>query len=80
MYNDVMTSAEQRAYVRRWVETGRMLDELRWRELRALDDATALAATDGLIEMALRVPVPRDRWTSSGLVEQQALFQRSPKR
>lgn len=71
-----MTLAEQRAYVQQWVETGRLLEEMRWRELRALDAAFALAATDQLIDAALQVPLPPSRVTSSGLVEQQALFHR----
>ena len=75
-YNGPMTTAEQRAYVRSWVETGRLLEELRWRELRALDPGVALPLSDALIEAALSVPLPSDRRTSSGLVRQQALFHR----
>lgn len=71
-----MTPAEQRAYVRRWAETGQILEELRWRELRALDDQTALAASNDLINAALRVMLPQERRVSSGLVAQQALFHR----
>lgn len=71
-----MTHADQRAYVKRWVETAGMLDELRWRELRKLDDAVALAATDQLIDAALRVSMPPARRAWSGLVTQQALFHR----
>lgn len=72
-----MTVAEQRAYVRQWMETGLLLDELRWRELRALDAGAALAASDYLIDAALRTPVAAGRRRWSGLVEQQALFQRA---
>lgn len=71
-----MTHADQRAYVKRWVETGYLLDELRWRELHTLDDAIALAATNQLIDAALRVSVPPARRAWSGLVTQQALFHR----
>lgn len=39
-----MTRDDQRAYVRRWVENGPMLEEIRWRELRALDCETARRA------------------------------------
>jgi hypothetical protein len=39
-------------------------------------DADARLATDALIEAALAVPLPPKRRSSSGLVEQQALFHR----
>lgn len=71
-----MTLAEQRAYVRQWSETGRLMDAIRWQEVRALDDTTALRFADELIQMALAVPMPPERERSSGLVEQQAIFQR----
>ena len=63
-----MTRDTEQAYARNWLETGRLLDEIRWRELRDLDPAVALRASDDLIELALRVPLPADRRTSSGLV------------
>lgn len=66
-----MTDDEARAYVRQWAETGHLLDEIRWRELRMLDDARALAASDVLIDAALRVPMPAARRQWSGLVDQQ---------
>jgi len=66
-----MTRDAERAYVRRWVETGRLLEDLRWRELQALDEGAALRATDRLIEAALLVPMPLERRQSSGLVEWQ---------
>jgi hypothetical protein len=65
-----------RAYVKNWVETGRLLEEQRWRELSALGDAEALAAAAALISAALLVPLPEVRQHWSGLVEQQALFHR----
>ena len=68
-----MTREAERAYVRRWVETGRLLEDLRWRELQALDDTAALRATDRLIEAALLVPMPSTRRQWSGLVEWQRL-------
>ena len=71
-----MTRDEERTYVKRWVETGRLLEEMRWRELRALDDARALQASSSLIEAALYVPLPLRRRQWSGLVDQQDLFHR----
>jgi hypothetical protein len=72
-----MTPRDQRAYVRRWVETGQILEQIRWRELRSLDAAAALAASDHLIEAAVRVPLPADRREWSGLVELQDLLRRA---
>jgi hypothetical protein len=68
-----------REYVKQWAETGRLLEDLRWRELAGLDPQRARAATDALIDAALRVPLPPDRRHWSGLVEQQALFHRRTK-
>ena len=69
-----MTRDAERAYVKRWVETGEMLEDIRWRELRMLDTATALRASDDLIDAALRVPLPSARRQWSGLVEFQDLL------
>lgn len=75
-----MTREEQRAYVRRWAETGRLLEERRWRELRALSPAGALLASDILIQAALRIPLPAARVKWSGLVKlQDALHGRLPR-
>jgi hypothetical protein len=71
-----MTPQAARAYVKQWVQTGQLLEELRWRELAALDDARALRASDALVESAMRVRLPPGRREWSGLVEQQALFRR----
>jgi hypothetical protein len=68
-----MTPDEARAYVQHWARTGRRLEEIRWRELRALDPRTALAASDALIDAAMRVPLPASRRAWSGLVEFQRL-------
>lgn len=50
-----MTPEAERACVRRWTETGRVLEARRWAELPTLDDASAIRASDALIEAALRV-------------------------
>jgi hypothetical protein len=75
-----MTPDSERDYVRRWVETGRLLDDLRWRELKVLGQAAALEASDHLIDAALRVPLPRHRLQWSGLVEFQDLLHARPSR
>jgi len=64
----------ERQYVQRWVETGRLLEDLRWRELETIDTAAALEASDCLIDAALRVPLPARRVEWSGLVELQDLL------
>jgi hypothetical protein len=71
-----MTRQDQRAYVRRWVETGQILEQIRWSELRALDAAAALAASDHLIDAAVRVPLSSARREWSGLVDLQNLLRR----
>ncbi len=71
-----MTPDLAKAYVKQWAETGRLLEEQRWRELSMLDTARALEVSDALIAAALRVPMPPARRTWSGLVEQQDLFHR----
>ena len=68
-----MNRDAERAYVRRWMETGRLLDDLHWRELQALDETAALQATDRLIEAALLVPIPQRRRQWSGFVDWQDL-------
>lgn len=76
-----MTQDAERAYVRGWAETGRLLEELRWAELSVLDDARALQASRDLLDLALRVPLPPARREWSGLVDQQDAFhgRRPPK-
>ena len=75
-----MTRDAERAYVRRWMETGQILEELRWRELGTLEHAVALRASDQLIDAAIRVPLPVSRRHWSGLVElQDRLHGRSPR-
>ena len=69
-----MTRDAERAYVQRWVETGRLLEEIRWRELRVLDPAVALKASSNLINAALQVPRPQRKRQWSGLIDQQDLF------
>jgi len=66
-----MTREAERDYVRRWTETGRILEEIRWRELRALSASAALKASDDLIDLARRVPLPVARRAWSGLIELQ---------
>jgi len=75
-----MPADTARAYVKGWAETSRLLEELRWRELAALDTRAALASAEALIEAAMLVPLPPARRRWSGLADQQALFHRPPHR
>jgi hypothetical protein len=69
-----VTPEAQRDYVRNWVETGRLLEDLRWQELRDLPDAVALQASDHLLSAARLVPLPQRRWEWSGLIDLQDLL------
>jgi len=71
-----MTRDEQQRYVKRWIETGRLVEEIRWRELQNLDDGRAREASRGLIEAAMLVPLPVQRRRWSGLIAQQDLLHR----
>jgi hypothetical protein len=74
-----MPSSIERAYVRQWAQTGRLLEEQRWREVATLSDETASRAADSLIRAALLVPLPDARRRWSGLVDlQDALHRRRP--
>jgi hypothetical protein len=75
-----MTEAVRDATRRRlqiWQDAQPLLEEQRWRELMALTDDQALKLTHAFLRRQGIVREPRD---TSGLVEQQALFQRSRRR
>jgi len=74
-----MTNDAARAYVKRWAEAGRLLEQQRWDEVAGLDPRAALEATDALLRAALLVPLPEARRHYSGLVEQQHIFHRGRK-
>lgn len=71
-----MTPDQARALVQGWDETGRQVEQQRWRELATLSAERALSASAALITAALSVPLPDSRRVSSGLVEQQRIFHR----
>ncbi len=62
-----------------WRIAGPELERIRRQELRALTDDRALKAIHDLIELGDWSPVDGPRRERSGLVEQQALFQRQPR-
>ncbi|MEX2122092.1 MAG: hypothetical protein WD847_21105 [Pirellulales bacterium] len=59
--------------VRHWQRVGPLLEQVRQRELRAMDDAAARVAIERVLELGAALPAVR---TTSGLVEQQRLFQK----
>ena len=63
-----------RQRLRIWEESQPLLEEQHWRELMALTEEKALAMTKALFSRQLEY---RPRRGSSGLVEQQALFQKA---
>jgi hypothetical protein len=71
-----VTREQQMVYVKNWGETGRWLEEIRWRELASLGDTAALRATKDLLELGLLTPLPPHRQTWSGLIDLQDLLHR----
>ena len=66
----------QRAWARQWQRAGEALARVRREELRRLTPEQALAASDDLLSLGDRLPLPTRRWITSGLVEQQRHLQR----
>ena len=64
--------ADLRAFVERWRTVGQRLEELRREELRNVEVAKVIESLNGAFEATLAGPVR----TTSGLVEQQAIFSR----
>jgi hypothetical protein len=62
------------AWLNQWREAGQALAEERRSRLAALTDEQALAAADAVLSLAAALPDSARRRTTSGLVEQQALF------
>lgn len=60
-------------FVLYWQRVGPLLKEIRAHELRAMDAAARREAIDAVLRLAEAVPAVR---TTSGLVEQQRLFQK----
>ena len=76
-YNSGVDRDLERQWVRQWAETGRLLDEMRRRELRSLSDARRLQIIDDLLSIPVVTPTPERRRGTSGLVAQQAFFQKN---
>jgi len=63
-------------WMRQWRRAAVALAEVRQRELAQMTDATALAAAERVLASPMMRAPPQSN-ASSGLVEQQRLFQRS---
>ena len=70
----MLETSQQRAWMAQWRAARGALREQRARELRALTDASALAAAEALLSTAIFTGPSESRRTSSGLVRQQALL------
>ena len=68
--------ADERQWIEQWRAAGQALRAQRARELAALTDEEALAAADALLTIAAAAGLPPVHRTTSGLVQQQALFHR----
>ena len=66
------SDAELRAFAERWRIAGARLEHLRREELRNVDVAAVIESLNSAFEATLAGPVR----TTSGLVEQQAIFAR----
>lgn len=64
----------ERRLVKQWVETGKLLDEIRRRELREITDDQARAASENVLSLVENFALPQRRVAWSGLIEQQALL------
>ncbi len=69
-------AAEQRQWIAQWRAAGDALRAQRARELAALSDEEVLAAAETLLTVADAAGLPPVQRTTSGLVQQQALFHR----
>lgn len=69
-----MTYEEAREFVERWRKAGPELEEVRREELRGLTDVDARRLFNAVLEFANAL---RHHRPTSGLVEQQRLFQKA---
>lgn len=64
---------DTREWVKMWQRTGKLLEEIKARELRDIDTAAAIRSFEGLDVEARRLYPPEP---TSGLVEMQRLFRK----
>jgi hypothetical protein len=71
-----MTHTDAQAWLRQWREATVAVAQVEARELRELDEATALAMSEAVLSAAPREEMTAERRHTSGFVEQQRLFAR----
>ena len=69
-------SAQGEAWMRQWESAARELAEQRRKDLAALTEARALAASEAVLALVGSARLRPGRRTHSGLVEQQAILHR----
>lgn len=74
-----MSVRDQMEWMSQWRRAAAALERQRKEELRALSEREGLAASEALLSLFPLLPLDPDRITSSGLVQQQALFHRRPR-
>jgi hypothetical protein len=67
---------QAKAWARQWAEAGKALAEERRASLAALTDADAAVIALALLDLGASLPPDPARHSTSGFVEQQALFHR----
>jgi hypothetical protein len=70
-------SHRQKKWAQQWKHAAVMLAEQKRKELREMTPKQALAASDALLQIGASSELSPSRRTSSGLVEQQALFHKT---
>jgi hypothetical protein len=73
----VLTDAAQAEWMRQWRGAAQALAEEHRVRLAALTKEEALAASEAVLSLAGSVPLSAARRTTSGFVQQQALFQQA---
>ena len=79
-YNASMDRELESRLVLQWVETGKLLDEIRRSDLRELTPERRLRVIEDVLSIPLPTPTPEHRRSSSGLVVLQDLFGRAARR
>lgn len=75
-----MSVRDQQQWMSQWRCAAGALERQRNDELRSLSERDALAASEALLSLFSLIKLNPDRITSSGLVQQQELFHRRPRK
>lgn len=71
-----MTPEQQQHWMQQWHRAAVELERVRRAELARMTDAEALQATDRILALVGSAYAHPQRWTTSGLVEQQRWFRK----